>query len=280
MTLELRQKIINRFFSFGLYRSDPCQPDEVFHRVIGDPDKYADSDPFKSALIRRLYPSAVHAMVIKELTPPIVIENISSYEIFSFIRKPSTIFSMNVDGLAARYCNGHYLLEPHGRVPAKLIRSHYWDELINDLMEYGFNVPKIPNLLLPEPEPVHITSLKAYSNAVSLLQLSNIIIFIGYSFGFFRESFDDFETFEFFRQLLKDYRKDVLVLSPTPEFIKNAIEEATKSRNINLLPLYWNHLCQAIKETIITYQCKCFDKLKCCIKEILYRHDTLKDYTL
>jgi hypothetical protein len=276
MTTELRRNILKRFFDFGLFRAEIRVPDDLFHRVIGDPNDYKDQ--FTSELLRYLHPSAVHVMVIKELTPPRIIRNVHAYEIFQFIKKPSTIFSINVDGLSARYCRGHYLFEPHGRVPDKLTNSPYWNEYENYYLEFDSEPPKIPGLHLPIPETINITSKVSYQRARDdHFRYANDIIFIGYSFGLFKESLDDIETFEFFRELLRYYSKRVIVLSPDPEFIGNAIEESAKLSKVNLLKLYWNHLCQAIMEKIYFRKCNQFQKLKSLMSEILYRHDQLRE---
>jgi len=274
MTSELKSNSIDRFFQHGSFPVDPCPIDEIFQRVIGDPNEFADS--YTAARLMRFYPSAVHAIIAKELASPVDTANFDAYKIFLLIKRPSTIFSMNVDGIASRYCIGHYLLEPHGRIPAKLVLAPWWDELIDALLEFGFKAPQIPGLLLPQPEPVYITSNLAYDKAIQLFQAAEFIVFIGYSFGFFREFFDDLETFEFFRDLLRHNPKKVIFLSPNPEFIANAIEEATKIK-ANLLPLYWNHLCKAIKEVVAQYRCNSLIDLKNLMSIILYKHDEIKD---
>lgn len=126
---------------------------------------------------------------------------------------------------------------------------------------------------------IHTTNQAAYSKAALLIKHATFVIFIGYSFGFFRQSqsFDDIETFEFFRDRLKHCPKEVLVLSPNPEFVVNTIKEATSRVRVHPLPFNWNHLCQAITEVCYKYRCKQFIKLKPLINWILYRHDQLKD---
>lgn len=280
MTAQLRDNIVNRFISFGSFPAETFQHDHIFLRVIGDSNDFGNL--YTSALLKHLYPSAVHAMVIKELTPPKSIKEAYSYEIFLLIKKPSTIFNMNVDGLAEIYCIGHYLLEPHGRVPIELVHSQFWDEYIDALLDFGFDIHEIPGLILPKPEPIHVTSLPAYSKATSLIEPAQFVIFIGYSFGYFEksESYDDFETFEFFRDLLRHYRhhrKDILIISPNPEMIGSAIEEAACLLNVSSMAFYWNYLCQAIKEILHKYKLRQFSKLKPLIGLILYRHDQLKD---
>ena len=61
------------------------------------------------------------------------------------------------------------------------------------------------------------------------------------------ESYDDLETFEFFRDLLRHYRyhrKNILIISPNPEMIGSAIEEAACLLNVCSMPFYWNYLWQ------------------------------------
>lgn len=288
-TPELKQGILERYHSFGLFLAEPCLPDDVFYRVIGDPDKPStsfttsriDDELIARCLVKRLPPSAVHAMVIKYLTPipEKIIENAHAYEIFLFIKKPSTIFCMNVDGLTRRYCNGHNVLELHGSVPANFTLHPVWDEIINDSLEFRIRPPQIPGLILPQPEPSNITSLPKYDEAVYRLRTAEFVVFIGYSFAFFdkTQSFDDLETFEFFRyELRKYYRKKVLILDPNPEFIGNAIEEAARVK-VQQLPFYWNHLCQAIKEEIFSHGCRQFQEMKSLINKIIYRHDQLRE---
>jgi len=280
MTAQLRENIINRFNSFGSFPAESFQHDDVFLRVIGDSKD--SPDIFTSWKLKHLYPSAVHAMVIKELTPSGSIEEAHAYEIFKLIKRPSTVFNMNVDGLAGIYCNGHYLLEPHGRVPIELVRSPFWDRYIDALLDYGFSIREIPGLILPMPEPYHMTSAPAYSKATGLLKKARFVLFIGYSFGYFNpaQSYDDFETFEFFRELLRHYkshRKNILIISPNPEMIGNAIEESICSSNVHIMPFYWNYLCQAIKESIYEFKLRRFNDLKSLTSKILYRHDQLVD---
>lgn len=280
MTAQLRKNIVNKFISFGSFPAETFKHDEIFLRVIGDSNNF--NNIYTSAFLKHLYPSAVHAMVIKELTPPESVKEAHSYEFFLLIKRPSTIFNMNVDGLAEIYCIGHYLLEPHGRVPTDLVRSPFWDNYIDALLDYGFDIHEIPGLILPRPEPYHVTSQPAYFKATSLIKPARFVIFIGYSFRYFEqsESFDDFETFEFVRDLLRYYRnhkKDILVISPNPEMTGRGIEEAVCSLSVCTMPFYWNHLCKAIKETVFKYKLRQLDKLKPLIGKILYRHDQLKD---
>ena len=167
-------------------------------------------------------------------------------------------------------------------MPIELVHSPIWDKYIDALLDFGFDIHDIPGLILPRPEPFHVTSQPAYFKATSLIKPARFVLFIGYSFGYFEkaESYDDFETFEFLRDLLRHYRyprKDILIISPNPEMIGSAIEEAACLLNVCSMTFYWNHLCRAIKETVSKYKLRQFSKLKPLIGKILYRHDQLKD---
>ena len=45
----------------------------------------------------------------------------------------------------------------------------------------------------------------------------------------------------------------------------------------DIMPFYWNYLCQAIKESVYEFKFRRFNDLKCLISKILYRHDQLVD---
>jgi hypothetical protein len=198
LTRELKKAIVTRYRSFGLYPAERVGPDPIFERVIGNPGN--DTDAITAALLPYLFPSAVHAMVLQQLATPPTIPSVDQYSLLALSAKPSTFFNMNVDGLARRYCLGHYVLEPHGRIPPKLVRSSWWNQLIDALLELGFPSPKLTGVLLPQPEPQTMASRAAYSAGRRLFKLGRYLVVIGYSFGKSpsQDTFDDVETFEFF----------------------------------------------------------------------------------
>lgn len=170
LTRELKKAIITRYRSFGMYPVERMEPDPVFERVIGDPTE--GTDLITAVLLRHLFPSAIHAMVLQQLAPPPTAPLVDQYSLFLLAAKPSTFFNMNVDGLARQYCLGHYVLEPHGRIPPALVRSPWWDRRIDALLEFGFTAPQIPGVLLPQSEPITITSRTDYSAARTLFHIS------------------------------------------------------------------------------------------------------------
>lgn len=274
-TQEVRNIIIPRYDEFGSYPVEPSSPDAVKDRIIGDSKNYAD--PLKAAKLRVLPSSAVHAMTTQVLALPELDISPPQYSVFSLAYRPSTICSMNVDGLAKRYCPSHIVLEPHGQVPSEIVQSPFWDQLIDDLLEFGFPTPKIPDLLLPQPEPKDITNRPDYNAAIKLFPKARCLTVIGYTFGQFRSSIDDFETFEFFMELLRRYPKSVLVIDPHPGPVVAVIQNAVRQRTVYSIPVYWDHLSLAIVKVASNHQCWDPLRLTSLKSEILYRYKLLND---
>jgi hypothetical protein len=275
LTRVLKKKIVVRYRAFGMYPAETMNPDPVFERVIGDPRE--GTDPITIALLRHLFPSAVHAMVLQHLAPAPRSPLVDQYGVFLLAAKPSTFFNMNVDGLARQYCLGHYVLEPHGRIPPELVHSPRWDELIDILLEFGFRAPQIPDVLLPQPEPVTVTSRAAYSAARKLFSFGRYVVIIGYSFGRSSqlETIDDVETFEFFRELLRRSGKTLLVLGPDPAFVAHLCREVMRRNNVHEIPVYWNHLSAAISCVLRNSGQRDFSCLSGMTSEVLYQYDRL-----
>jgi hypothetical protein len=197
-----------------------------------------------------------------------IVEKYRQYAIFSLIAKPSTILYLNTDGLAARHCLGHHFFEWHGHV--EYARSRWWDKLIDGSFLYEFEFPRISGWTPPGPEPREVLSRPQSLRAELLFARAKTIVIIGYSFGIFKESFDDSVTFEYFCKLLKRYPKKVLIVDPSDwnsSFISNQIRQATDRNNIHTLPVRWDCLA----ESLVQFEAKLT------IKEILYKHDKLAD---
>lgn len=275
MTRELKSSIINRHLEFGSYEVMPITPDDVSLRIIGDPRSFRD--PFEAFLLRRLYPSAVHAMILRDLAPQAITTPAYQYQIFSWISYPSVIFNMNVDGLAARYCKRHIVLDPHGTTPVHILRSEVWETLIDDILEFGFDVPSLPGeVFLPKPETLDITRRGSYREALTYFPAAQFLLLIGYSFGRFKDSIDDSETFSFFTELLQRYPKPVFVVDPNPERIAAAIQETIRQKTVYTIPVYWNDLAKAIIEVAYKFGCYDITKMSALQSQIQYRYDQLR----
>ena len=174
-----------------------------------------------------------------------------NYQVFNFAVKPLTIFNMNTDGLARQYCRGHCVIEPHGSVPSNFINLFgpgldgiYKSQLM-------FSRPKglfTEGTLLPQREPIGISSKFEYKMAEYYFRYATYFVVIGYSFGRDGEVLDDHETFNFFKPLLRRRPKMPIILIDTNgEETAARIHEATKlNENIRIINAKWNVLSEAI----------------------------------
>jgi len=186
LTNEIRDKVIPDFLSRGSYSPDIHDHDETYKRIIGENRKY--DDPLIEEIVGKMPPAFLQAATVTHLVPLAVRAVPSQYAIFSFACSPSTFFSMNLDGLARRFCTGHVVLEPHGTIPISLVRSEAWQEIRNGSVDYDIDLPDFGDALLPQSEPRNITSRTAYDRAIKLFPLARYLVMIGYSFGKFKNS--------------------------------------------------------------------------------------------
>lgn len=267
-TQLLYDHIITIWKDFGFYPVEPSPSDAVKERIIGDRNS-------KDPLWDVLPPSGVHAIALQKLALKGPKTVPSEYSVFALASKPSIIFSMNIDGLAKRYCSGHIILEPHGQVPREIVSNPFWnDDVIDGCLEFGTPVPKIPGKpLLPQSELKDITNRSEYIQAIKLFPEAHYLVIIGYSFGKFRNSIDDSETFEYFRELLRRYPKPVIVIDPYPHPIAAMIQEAIRQKEVYQIPAYWNHLSHAIVEIALSHGCCKASGLASLAPKILYRYN-------
>lgn len=178
-----------------------------------------------------------------------------NYRIFGYVQPPALIFDFNNDALLANYCEPpHIVLNPHGNIDRRLIEHPEFDLFLRAVTEYGLLLPNFSQIWLPRPEPKWITRRQEYDVVRSYLtQRGEFLLLIGYSFG--RQpggSIDDTESFEFLREVLKRFRRRIVVVDPFPEHVAGLFEDALRHR-IYACKLCWNHLakaaCLAMKET-------------------------------
>ena len=183
---------------------------------------------------------------------------------------------MNIDSVARYFVSawGHRLLEPHGAVQADVVRSDGWAELIEDAFIYEIDWQPFPDVLLPQPEPVTITQGLSYQAAIKLFPLSRIMTIIGYSFGAFNGSYDDWETFNFLRDLLRYHPQELLVIDPEPGEVMENVQSAGNLNHPLSLPVNWNCLAEAMMELLPRGEKMSRHDL---YSHILYRHDELRD---
>jgi hypothetical protein len=144
------------------------------------------------------------------------------------------------------------VLNPHGKIDRPILQHFEIDELLR-YAAYGIRITSTW-FWPPSPERSAITRDRAYEIAMqSLAKPGEFFLVIGYSFG--RQpsgSIDDAKSFEFFCELLKQFRRRVVVLDPNPDHIAGLFEDALHQR-IYVCKLYWNYpaesVCVAMNET-------------------------------
>ena len=245
MTHEQGRIIYNRYFEFGMFSINEGLLDEGARRLLGSM-QYAE-DQITSELVSMINQGAVRAIAMQLMTPDSnKVKNLYQYIVFKLAKEKSIIFSLNVDGLATKFCGNHYIFYPHGKLNSASMRSKSWNEIIDICLHYFLEPPKIPGVLLPQKEPFGITNGQQYKTCRSLFPYMNYIVIIGYSFGFDGNELDDWETFDFFKNLLKSYKKPIIVIDPfRSEEIAEMLREEFKSDAVYEISAYWEYLSQA-----------------------------------
>jgi hypothetical protein len=178
-----------------------------------------------------------------------------NYRIFGYVPPPALLFDFNNDALLANYCEPpHIVLNPHGNIDRRFIEHPEFDLFLRAATHYGFLLPNFSHIWLPRPEPIWITRRHQYNLARSYLtQRGQFFLLVGYSFG--RQpsgGIDDYESFEFFREILRRFPRRIVVVDPFPDHVAGLFEDALHQR-IYACNLYWNLLteaaCFAMEET-------------------------------
>jgi hypothetical protein len=280
MTHELKDSIITPYLKLYGYPVRTSKPDDTWDRVIDDYN--FNSDPWSNEIIKTIPNSLVQLKSLQLLAGTRLAEIPPQYEVFNFVQKQSVIFNMNIDGLAKRYCPDHIVLNAHGEIPPYIVHSAYWNQQIDNAKEFGDDVFEgkrvvIHEVLLPQPEPPNITDKKDYHEARRWFPLAQWIIFIGYSFGTFHDAIDDHRTLQFFKDLLSEYPKPVIVIDPYPDRIVSLIQEAIKQREVFSIPAYWDCLSQALIGTALSHRHSTILRFSSLTHEICHRYDALCD---
>jgi hypothetical protein len=185
---------------------------------------------------------------LKSMAPP-------NYRIFGYVQPPALLFDFNNDAFLANYCEPpHTVLNPHRNIDRRFIEHPEFALFFHAATDYGLLLPNFSHIWLPRPEPKWITRRQQYNLArCYLTQRGQFLLLVGYSFGRQpRGVIDDIESFEFFREILKRFPRQIVVVDPSPEHVAGLFEDALRQR-IYACKLYWNQLakaaCLAMKET-------------------------------
>jgi hypothetical protein len=141
LTKDLRPLILKECLKLGSYPIFTPEQDTFSKRIIDDISAYVE-DEFDLFKLTHTHKETVRAITMKLLTPNLeLIKRVPcQYEYFRLSQK-ATIFSMNNDGLANRYCPNHRVLEPHGKLPSHIVNSPLWKEVIENSQEMEIEPP-------------------------------------------------------------------------------------------------------------------------------------------
>ena len=273
-TDQLSEQILHSFLEGGIFQTEPIERDIVSSRVIRDPEYW--KDPMRWELVQRLPPAYVIGKLPELLSTRAGVP-IANYEVFNLAAKPSTIFNMNVDGLASRICRGHRVLEMHGRSPDReLLERSGWKTYTEAILEFPeLPPPLVPGLVLPGPESTDVLARVEYRAAQRLINTAKYVSIVGYSFG----GMDDIHTYAFLASRIPRSHQAVLVVSREPYEVMCRLSDALKSPRVHGIPAHWEHLAKAI---LFPSECRKYHPAPAgsfCAHCVGYRYEALLDAT-
>lgn len=202
-----------------------------------------------------VFEAAFIALFHKQLDRPLEPIPPPNFRVFEFVPAPAVFFDLNLDGLLPYYCEPpHLVLNPHGSIDRAALRHPYFEEWLRDAAEFGLPAVQTRWQVLPGPESSVVTRGLAYHTAARHLAVpGSFIAIIGYSFGRQRNgTIDDGETFEFLRELLRRFPRQVVVVDPNPAPVVDLLENALHER-VDVCDVYWNDLAAAACEAMDEY---------------------------
>jgi hypothetical protein len=202
---------------------------------------------WKGFLLAGIYDEAISAFFQRNIYRRIERIAPANYRIFDFVPPPAVIFDFNTDDLLANYCEPpHIVLNPHGAIERRIIEHPEFEQFLRAATDFGIALPNNSQIWLPGSEPKTITRRREYKFAVERMKAGGKhFLLIGYSFGRQRDGrIDDAESFEFLGELLKRFRRQIVIVDPTPEHVAGLFENRLRQR-IYACKLYWNHLAEA-----------------------------------
>jgi hypothetical protein len=273
-TDQLSERILHSFLEGGIFQTEPIERDIVFSRIIRDPEYW--KDPMRWELVQRL-PPAYAISKLPELLSARPSVPVANYEVFNLAAKPSTIFNMNVDGLASRICKEHRVLEMHGRSPSpELLERSGWKTYTEAILEFPELPPLlVPGMVLPGPEPADVLVRVEYRTAQRLINAAGYVSIIGYSLG----GMDDIHTYAFLASRIPRSHQAVLVVSREPYEVMYRLSDALKSSHVHGISAYWEYLARAI---LFPGECRKYHPTpggSFCAYCVGYRYEALLDAT-
>jgi hypothetical protein len=246
VTGGLSNVVAKKWLSMGSYDAS-VPPHGTLFSGLGLGSLFEPQD-LKHELLWRIYDKSIRSILYIHFSKGLEASISDSYRIFRRFPSPIAIYNMNVDGIALRIkAPGLVVLNLHGAVANDINwASKENSELGDELVELGVELPVSNGIWYPEREPPSITSTTPYKQAKSYLRRAKRLFVLGYSFGAHDSNIDDFETFSFFCEMIRDYHIPVVVLNLRPEMLVDSIGYASGTKSIVGIVIDWNIFARSV----------------------------------
>jgi hypothetical protein len=277
---QLQRLVRRRLLAIGVFPAETVTQDEVGKRVLGGRREYfsnaEDALALEEELVaNHLSPAAVRAATVALLRPEPPSFVPPQYGVFSLARHTLMIINYNNDGLAAKYCGHHIVVNVHGSSLTKQDRERLaWEKWIDTFQKFpGLSGIDVPGLLLPQREPETLKQSLQYRAVKKCLSAANRLVLIGYSFG----QMDDHIAYESIIDSLKHAPIPTLLIQPEPRDLQERLAEESKSPSIFVLPAYWDSLSEAIMFSTTNERRRTCNHRKLCAECVAYYYEAFLD---
>ena len=233
-------------------------------------------------MLRRLPPDFAELFLVNEFARPRYDGRIDvqrrhcNYSIFDFF-EPSLIMNYNLDGLATDVCGRrHDVVGVHGSVDP-VFGSPEVSALMPNVRDFGIGFgAEFNDLLLcvPEPDFGHPGFWPLCRRLDRMWRhIPNFVAIIGYTFASADrtgEEHDDYISLDHFTERFRDSPQTIYIVNPTPDPVRERLEERLKSNNIVSVPTRWNALSRVAMERIVT---RSGGRLERAVGELLDKYD-------
>lgn len=173
---EISKYIFSRQKEIGIYPATKCREDDVSQRIY-QKEEVVNSDLIANFKHTHTPLYRIHALGLQCLAPKIYKEPAYQYLVFRLFPK-STIFNLNIDGLADKYCkNFHDILHPHSKTLPEILHSKTFNTFINDPFNDNATPKSVYNFyryLIWEKSNLNIENILKYQWS-SILKINKIL---------------------------------------------------------------------------------------------------------
>lgn len=280
---QLADKVRERGLLMPSYPTYRMDRDILGTRMLGSTAESApvwdDHRWYAEDLLWHVSPGAVRAIVTAYLCPAAHQRIPPQYDVFNLAKHSLGLINFNNDGLASKYCRRHRVINVHGTgftaEDKSRIDMEWW---INIHQEYpGLSFIGVPGLHLPLPEVPELARLPAYGAVDDVLNRSDHITIVGYSFG----RGDDSVAYDKILRALQKSGVSAVVLSPEARDLVEQMMDQSKNDAMIALPLRWDVLAAAIMASSARARSKtCSHSTGFCPSCVLYLYDVFLDSAL